>query len=170
MKFRKILAHNELDFDKIYSAYSHTFPEEERRNLSQFQELTRGENVAVFSLENQDFSFGYAILWQFDSFCFLEHFEIFEEFRGQNLGSSVLKKMQSDFGNILLEIEPENLNDTAKKRLSFYKKNGFEVVNKNYVQPPYEKGKPAVKFWLLANFYAKKADEKCILSHVYGLE
>lgn len=160
---------NRKKISKIFNIYAETFPEEERRNKEQFLDLSENPNVYIFSIRNDEISIGYCIFWQLTDFYFLEHFEVFQEFRNQNFGSEILKNLKEKFEKIVLESEPEHLNETAKRRISFYKKNGFIVIDETYVQPSYGDGKPSVNLWLLANFITVNLQEilKKIKNTVY---
>jgi len=58
-----------------------------------------------------------------------------------------------------LEIEPEHLDDNAKRRFSFYQRNGFNLIDEMYVQPSYGEGKNSLKLWLLANYTPENLEE-----------
>ena len=156
---------NRKRISKIFYVYEKTFPEEERRNKEQFLKLIENPDVYIFSIKKDETAIGYLILWELSGFYFLEHFEVFEEFRNQNFGSEILKNLQEKFEKIVLETEPENLNEIAKRRIGFYKKNGFTVVDETYIQPSYGDGKPAVNLWLLANF--KIEDLKILVREIF---
>lgn len=160
---------NRKKISKIFNIYAETFPEEERRNKEQFLDLSENPNVYIFSIKNDEIAIGYCIFWQLTDFYFLEHFEVFQEFRNQNFGSEILENLKEKFEKIVLESEPEHLNETAKRRISFYKKNGFTVIDETYVQPSYGDGKPSVNLWLLSNFEVEDLDvmKKNIFEIVY---
>lgn len=140
----KLLAH-------IYQAYCTAFPEDERRNESQYLSLLTHPKAGIYALYNAKDFIGYLIMWHLSTFVFIEHFEIFPSFRGQNLGSSVLISLNSSFGTTVLESEPPQLSTIAQKRINFYKKNGFYIIDKHYMQPAYDISKQALHLYLLAN-------------------
>ena len=76
---------------RIFTSYSTTFPEDERRNSKQFQNLFTHEKVNILGVFKEQIFVGYAIIWQLSDFGFMEHFEIFPEFQNQKLGSLFLK-------------------------------------------------------------------------------
>jgi ribosomal protein S18 acetylase RimI-like enzyme len=137
---------------RIFSAYENTFPPEERREKDQFLALLENPDCFIFAVKNEDAFVGYLILWKLDDFYFLEHFEVFDEFRNLNLGTQILAELQEKFGPIVLESEPANYNEMAERRLNFYAKNGFSIISENYIQPSYGDGKNALHLWLLANW------------------
>ena len=82
----------------------------------------------------------------------MEHFEIFSEFRNRKLGSEILDYLKKNYPRIVLEIEPEHLNENSKRRFSFYQNNGFNLLDEMYIQPSYGDGKSKLNLWLLGNF------------------
>ena len=154
---------------RIFSAYESTFPEDERRDKDQFLSLIENPACFIFAVKNDDDFVGYLILWKLEDFYFLEHFEVFEEFRNLKLGSQILSELQEKFGNIVLESEPNSLGEMAERRINFYVRNGFSVISEEYVQPSYGAGKNAIRLFLLSNFAIAevKAIQNEIFSKVY---
>lgn len=151
----------------IYNAYESYFPSDERRSKEQFFTLLKNPNVQVRSLLVDSKNLGYLILWPLSNCVFIEHFEIFDEFRNQSFGSKVLADLFKDYSKIVLECEPEDLNLHAKRRLSFYKKLGLEVVDKDYRQPAYGEDKNPLDLWLLSNY--RHHDTKALKEEIYDV-
>lgn len=143
---------NRKKISRIFNRYERTFPEEERRNREQFLALAEHPDAFVYLIHEEDENIGYAVIWELPHFFFLEHFEIYEDYRSRGLGTSTLEAMKEKFGNIVLETEPENLSEIAQKRILFYEKNEFKILNKNYTQPSYGDGKPSMRLFLMSNF------------------
>ena len=143
---------NRKKISKIFSRYEKTFPEDERRSKEQFLDLAENPDVFVFLIKNEDETIGYCVIWELNDFYFLEHFEVFEEFRNQKFGEKILESLQEKFEKIVLETEPDSLSEIAARRLQFYQRNGFEIVEKNYLQPSYGEGKSSLHLFLMANF------------------
>ena len=143
---------NRKKISKIFSRYEKTFPEDERRSKEQFLDLAENPDVFVFLIKNEDETIGYCVIWELSNFYFLEHFEVFEEFRNQKFGEKILESLQEKFEKIVLETEPDSLSEIAARRLQFYQRNGFEIVEKNYLQPSYGEGKSSLHLFLMANF------------------
>lgn len=144
---------------RIFSAYEKTFPADERRDEEQFLALLENEKSFILAIKNDDFQVGYAILWKLESFYFLEHFEVFEEFRNLKLGSQILSELKEKFGNIVLESEPSNLNEMAERRIGFYERNGYSIISEDYIQPSYGVGKNSLNLYLLSNFPVENISE-----------
>lgn len=155
---------------RIFSAYEKTFPADERRDEEQFLDLLENEKSFILSIKNDDFQVGYAILWKLETFYFLEHFEVFEEFRNLKLGSHILSELKEKFGKIVLESEPSDLSEMAERRIGFYERNGFSIISENYLQPSYGEGKNALNLYLLNNFPVENISEivKEIHEEVYN--
>lgn len=169
MEFTEIEDFKNPEVDHIYKTYCSTFPEAERRSENQFKNLFDREDVKILSITEKQNSIGYLILWQLKDFTFLEHFEIFEEYRNKSFGSEILSSLKSIYLKIILETEPENLGEIASRRINFYKRNGFQIISDTYIQPSYGDGKPPISLILFASWDAQNADEiiKVIHQTVY---
>ena len=149
---------NRKKISRIFNYYSAAFPEEERRNNEQFLALAEQANAFVFYIKNENENVGYLVLWELSGVYFLEHFEIFPVFRNQNFGKEVLAFLTKKYVKIVLESEPETSSEMAKRRIGFYERNGFNIIEKNYLQPSYGEGKPEVPMYLLSNFVPESVD------------
>ena len=156
---------------RIYAAYESTFPADERRDQDQFLALLENPDSFIFALKNDETNVGYVILWKLDTCYFLEHFEVFEEFRNLKLGSQILTELQDKFSNILLESEPSHLDEMAERRTNFYLRNGFSIVSIDYIQPSYGPGKNSMNLFLLSNYSVEevKSIEEELYAKVYGI-
>ncbi|AZA72954.1 GNAT family N-acetyltransferase [Chryseobacterium indoltheticum] len=159
MEFLQITSPDDYRVQQIFNSYSTTFPEDERREWSQFVKLFDHPNVKVISVLNNSENIGYLIIWDLKNHVFVEHFEVFSEFRNQKLGSHITDYLFKNYPRIILEIEPEHLDDNAKRRFSFYQRNGFTLIDEMYVQPSYGEGKNSLKLWLLANYTPENLEE-----------
>jgi len=159
MEFLQITSPDDYRVQQIFNSYSTTFPEDERREWSQFVKLFDHPNVKVISVLNNSENIGYLIIWDLKNHVFVEHFEVFSEFRNQKLGSHITDYLFKNYPRIILEIEPEHLDDNAKRRFSFYQRNGFNLIDEMYIQPSYGEGKNSLKLWLLANYTPENLEE-----------
>ena len=137
--------------NEIFQSYCSAFPENERRDEEQFSALFSNPQVQVLTINRDNISCGYLILWQLSEYLFIEHLEIYPQFRVQKIGSKVLHKLQNLYPIIILESEPDFLNESAQKRMDFYKKNGFKILDKNYIQPAYSSEKESINLFLMSN-------------------
>ncbi len=151
MEFIPIFSSEDGRAEEIFRSYEKTFPADERRNQNQFNALFQNPNTKVFIIQQEQENIGYLITWQVLDFYYIEHFEVFSTFRNRNLGSEILKEFSKIQPQLILESEPATQDEIAHRRINFYQRNGFSIVDKNYIQPPYEKGKNALNLWLLSN-------------------
>lgn len=151
ISLKQLSVAHEQELASIYRSYCTTFPEDERRSAVSFYQLLQKTEVKLYQLFWFNEWIGYALFWQLSDFYFLEHFEIFPEYRGKQLGSLVLDYFKNQLGCIVLESEPSHLNDTAKRRIEFYKRNGFMILTQDYIQPAYDCSKSSVPLFLLSN-------------------
>ncbi|AZI66770.1 N-acetyltransferase [Kaistella daneshvariae] len=158
MEYLEISQHDDFRALEIYKSYCESFPADEQRNEKQFRGLFMNPKVKVYSVLRELENIGYLICWEMTDFVFLEHFEIFSEFRSKKYGSEILADLFKKYLHIVLEAEPSDLDEDAKRRISFYEQNGFHIIDENYVQPPYDPEKNALNLWLLANWKPEKTD------------
>ena len=142
---------NRKKISRIFSAYESTFPIDERRSKEQFLELAENPDVYILSIKSEEEAVGYMILWKIHDFYFLEHFEVFEEFRNRKYGSLILEELIEKYEKIILESEPSSLSEMASRRIDFYERNSFKILTKDYIQPSYGEGKNSLTLWLLSN-------------------
>ena len=156
---------------RIYSSYESTFPADERRDHDQFLALLENPDSFIFAVKNEETHIGYLILWKLETCYYLEHFEVFEEFRNLKLGSQILTELKEKFSTIILESEPSHLDEMAERRINFYLRNGFSIISEDYIQPSYGPGKNSMNLFLLSNFDVTevKSLEKELHEKVYQL-
>lgn len=158
MEFLQITSSEDYRVQEIYTSYSSTFPEDERRDWPQFVSLFANPHVKIISVLHESKTVGYLIIWTLSNSVFVEHFEVFEAFRSQKLGSHITGYLFNNYPRIILEIEPDHLGEDAKRRYSFYQKNGFRLIDEMYIQPSYGEGKKPLDLWLLANYSPENLD------------
>ncbi len=159
MEFLPITSAEDHRVQEIYTSYTTTFPIDEQRNKEQFLDLFSNPKVRFMSVVHESETIGYLILWELSSFVFVEHFEVFEAFRSKKLGSHIMNHLLENYPRIILEIEPAELNEDAKRRYSFYQRNRFELIDTTYIQPSYGDGKQSLNLWLLANYSPENLEE-----------
>lgn len=144
----------EYRFEIAEELYLNAFPPQERRSLESIRQLLEKdcfEFVPIFF--DNDFK-GFANLWFFKTFTYIEHFAIRQEERNRGYGTRFLQDLTTGCihrykdskhwlnqwsKNFVLEVElPQN--PAAIKRIAFYERLGFKVLEDYYFQPPYEKG------------------------------
>ncbi|KMQ68081.1 hypothetical protein ACM39_09485 [Chryseobacterium sp. FH2] len=152
MEFLQITSPDDYRVQEIFDSYCHTFPEDERRDWGKLAALFSNPKVKIISVSHETRNVGYLIIWELSNYTFVEHFEVFPEFRSQKLGSHITGYLFNNYPRIILEIEPEHLGDDARRRYAFYQRNGFNLIDEMYVQPSYGQGKRPLDLWLLSNY------------------
>lgn len=158
MEYLEVTVCDDFRAVEIYKNYCETFPPDEQRSEKQFRALFSHPKVKVIAVLDNLQNVGYLIYWKLTDFVFLEHFEIFSEFRSKKYGSQIVADLFKEYSRIVLEVEPPELNVDAKRRIVFYETNGFTVIDESYVQPAYESHKNPLNLWLLANWKPEKTD------------
>lgn len=110
---------------------------------------------------------GMITTWRFDDFIYVEHFVIDPTLRGKGIGSAAIRRLQEQCAPlpILLEAEPEHLSPQALSRIKFYQRLGFHIIDRSYVQPPYDTYLPPVHLWLLSTSPDLSPDNASLLLH-----
>lgn len=134
--------------DRLRDIYLDSFPEEERRDWS---DIMNNEQPHLFTIRVDGEAKGLLTWWDFDDFVYIEHFAVHPDNRGQGIGEEVLEQFDEIAGDrpIILEAEPETSGEQAQRRLHFYDRNGYRILHRDYVQPPYRKGLPSVPLYLM---------------------
>lgn len=135
----------EKDFDRIYNILEYSFPSDERRGYDEQKALFCNKNYCVYALKNEkDHIIAFITVYEFEKFTFAEHFAVAKEYRNCGIGSEVLGLLKNTVKSpICLEVElPES--EIAKRRIGFYKRNGFYFNEYDYIQPAYSKDKSPV--------------------------
>ncbi len=140
---------NISDFDKIYPVFEESFPIDERRPYeAQKALLSRDEFKILVYCEEGEIK-GFISIYELDDIIFAEHFAIEKKYRNQGLGSIILGQLQGMTDKeICLEVEPPDT-DIAKRRISFYERNGFYYNDQHYTQPPLFEGQGEVELKLM---------------------
>lgn len=163
----------------FYSSFENllvsAFPPEERRSLEHQREVTDlNANFHPCVLLDQGEFVGLITYWQGPGFVYVEHFATLPELRGAGLGKEAMQLLLAHVGcPVVLEVEPP-VDEIKQRRIGFYQRNGFQLWQRVYLQPPYQTGLPAVRLLLMAcGALDEQADFDClqhwIHKEVYGL-
>lgn len=125
--------------DQAVELYQSAFPEEERRPTKQWLQLNE-ENpyFQILLIEHEGKFAGIFAYWDFSDFIYVEHFATSPLLRGKGLGRDVMESFvkRHDGVPIILEVELPKTS-IALRRIGFYERQGFTIINKPYTQPPY---------------------------------
>ena len=138
--------------ETLMRLYEESFPDEERRNRKQLLYLLENRDDLFFcEIRYDGRSAGLFVYWRLNGFYFLEHLAIFPAMRNHNIGSLLLAYIDLHLpGPRLLEVEPAD-EGMAGRRIRYYERNGYAVVEKDYVQPAFDPAKRSIPLWIMCN-------------------
>ncbi len=145
----KPLAHK--NFDKVFRLIEISFPEDEYRTYDEQKALLDNPAYEIYTYSDDDTIKAFISVWKFDSFVFIEHFAVNPTYRNNGIGSEFLKEAVRISGKMVcLEVElPDN--ETACRRIEFYKRNNFFLNEYPYVQPPISAGRNPVPLSIMTS-------------------
>ena len=140
------------EFDKIYSEMVLNFPEDERRSYEAQKNLFEEQNYRLAAEKDECGKIiAFISFWEFESFIYIEHIAVSEEYKGKGYGSVILKKFTQEAAlPVIAEIELPQSTQTATRRWHFYEKLGFNLNPFYYLQPPYDKTKNPVELKIIS--------------------
>lgn len=128
-----------LYIEQAKELYLSAFPQEERRPVDQWLHLHQvNTSFHILVIKSGNAFSGILTYWDFNEFIYIEHFATDIALRGRGLGQKALCSFIKGVGNrpIILEVElPQT--SLAKRRIGFYERVGFSIIDKPYKQPPY---------------------------------
>lgn len=139
------------ELQQLSKLYIESFPEDERRP----EEALFGSppmGLTLWAIRYEETLIGMVTTWQWADVLYIEHFALDPRERGQGYGAEVLRQLKDSYPEkaLLLECEPESLSDEARRRLAFYRRQGFEVLPVDYIQPAYSASQKPVPLLLLS--------------------
>lgn len=137
---------------EIQPIYEDSFPEAERRDFSKLIHLLTHKEMCLYATIQNQTVVGFATIWEFENFYFLEHIATNKNIRGNGIGGKLLTSIIKSINSILI-FEVELPNDiTSQRRIAFYERYGFHLyTNFLYKQPSYDGIKPAIPMLLMSN-------------------
>lgn len=141
------------NFAQIFSIMEESFPLDEYRPYEEQKSLLKESKYGIYILPDSKSGNikAFISVWQFTDFAYIEHFAVARKYRSQGLGSLILDEIRQILAcQICLEVElPEN--DLAKRRIEFYKRNGFFLNAYPYLQPPISKGRNPLPLMIMTS-------------------
>ncbi len=140
----------DADFASVYSLMETSFPAEERREREAQRKCGENPAFTTYLWKGESAVKGFITVYDLQEFFFVEHFAVNPAFRNQGLGSEILTALREKLPRpLVLEVElPET--EFARRRIEFYRRNGFVLHHYPYMQPPYSPEKPAIPLLLMA--------------------
>lgn len=121
-----------------------SFPREEYRDLDELRRLTDESSVFRNNIVLDDGApVGLVTWWDFEGFRYVEHLATNPERRNGGYGGRILEHMRHESSApVVLEVEmPED--EMSVRRVGFYRRHGFVLWEREYVQPAYRRdGEP----------------------------
>lgn len=144
---------NHSAYSFVEKLFVDAFPPDERRPLAAQRNNTdnNGRFRCLLATDEGQTPTGFITCWDLGVCLYVEHFATSPEIRGAGIGSTILRNFLSMSGKpVVLEVEHPDT-DIARRRIGFYRRNGFELwEDVDYIQPPYAPGQSAVPLLLMA--------------------
>ncbi|MGL4293346.1 MAG: GNAT family N-acetyltransferase [Bacteroidales bacterium] len=136
----------------LVGLYEEAFPAEERRSREQLYYLIEGNDKMFFNaVEIEGELAGLFVYWNMNDFYYLEHLAVFASMRNKEIGRQILDYASLQLNGLrLLEVEPDDT-EMAARRINYYKRNGYAILNRNYIQPSYAAHEDACPLWIMGN-------------------
>ncbi|MEE3776565.1 GNAT family N-acetyltransferase [Campylobacter sp. CX2-4080-23] len=128
----KIINRNSDDFKEILKLNLEVFPQNELLAPINLEDpvTASDENLKIFAFYDGGKFIGYAALYLYKELCYLAFLAIWPQFQGCSYGSKILDILNSNFNQIVLEIEyldpkADDI-DQRIRRSKFYQKAKFQ--------------------------------------------
>ena len=142
---------NSDSFDRIYDILEKSFPPDELRPYIEQASLLLDMRYSILSETQNGKIAAFFAIWEFDTFIFIEHFATHPDFRNLGLGSQMLRELtEISKKPLCLEVEPPDC-DVSRRRIEFYKRNGFHLNHYHYMQPPISKGRKTIPLMIMTS-------------------
>jgi GNAT superfamily N-acetyltransferase len=140
-----------LDYLFAERTLTQLFPREEYRDLTVWRDyVARRTDFRLLVARERERPVGLLSYWDFGWFRYVEHLGVAAAEQGEGYGSRMLRAFQEASPlPIVLEVElPED--ETTRRRVAFYERQGFRLWAHPYAQPPYRPGDAPVPMRLMA--------------------
>ena len=145
------------ELENVYEILSDSFPEKELRPKKNM--LKAMENTKYIVYRYGEEAKGVTAVWELDGFLFIEYLAVNERFRNNGIGSEILKELCSMYKcPLCLEVEPPE-SEISKRRIGFYKRNGFYLNDFSYEQPAYSEKQAAVPLMIMTTGHEINEEE-----------
>ena len=157
IEFKKIEGSSDPLFARLYDLYREAFPPSERRTLDELKRILDTEPRFTASALMREGQFtGFFTYWTFDRFVY-----------------TIRSFLSLHTLPVVLEVEMPDEPD-AIRRIHFYERNGFKVVQHPYAQPYYDGSGRMLPMLIMTNdtHFANKHFQmikKTLYEEVYGV-
>lgn len=138
LKFHRLLSSEDALFGPFSELFQSSFPVNERRPLESLKKIISDESdVYCDAVLRNNVYVGLLVYWDFADFVYVEYLAVDPDIRGGGIGARILSQLRDGARKpVVLEVEPP-LNELAKRRIGFYERNGFVLLDNEYFQPSY---------------------------------
>lgn len=152
MSLIRITSANDQRLDRLIPLYEESFPESERRKIAQLKRMIATCDTMYFNaIECDEELSGLFVYWELGDFYYLEHLAVYPAMRNKKIGQQVLDYVAAHLKGVrLLEVEPTE-DEMTTRRVNYYQRNGYKVLDKSYVQPSYHVHEDACPLWIMGN-------------------
>ncbi len=155
------------EFDQIFAILEENFPRDEHRGKTAQRAILSDPRYRIYVEGKVGEIQGFIGVWQLTGVTFIEHFAVAAPFRNKGLGAKMLHELCAFVAAPLcLEVE---LPDTAlaRRRISFYERNGFFYNDYPYAQPAFSPDRAAVPLRLMTSSPLTAAEFKALKTVIY---
>jgi len=152
LRLRPIHTSDHLLYRFMEELLTEAFPPEEYRRLEELREIIDRRSCFHNNIVlDNEHPVGFLSCWDFDGFCYVEHFAVSPSLRNGGYGNRALECLCSSLNRpIVLEVE-RPVEETAKRRIRFYQRQGFALWENDYYQPPYKPGDDYLPMYLMVH-------------------
>lgn len=164
---RRLLSPSDSVWGEWLKLYEDSFPLAERREREELMLfLSERREMHAVSLEGNGAFTGLCVYWDFESFVYLEHLAVIPTRRCCGVGGFVLRELRHRYPvPHILEVEPSDTSETAARRIAGYRRCGFEIISRRYLQPPYREGGRPLPLWLMGYGDIESTEECVAMMH-----
>ena len=146
----------DTDYDLIQDLLLSAFPECERHDLPEQSHNVDADDVPMTCFAAYETAtnrlIGFATIWDMGAYRYIEHLATADIARNCGYGGMILDQIiDMSASPIVLEVEPEEMDPMARRRIGFYERHGLHLWrDRDYLQPPYRAGGESVRLMLMA--------------------
>lgn len=169
MEIKRIKTTDTELYDYMENLLISSFPEDEYRELGELKEYTDHKPIFFNNIIfNEDKPVGFITYWDLKDFYYIEHFAIDPNQRNGGYGQKILYYLSGIMDKpIVLEVE-HPIEEIARRRINFYKRQGFELWENEYFQPPYKIGYNNLPMYLMVkNGLDSKRDFEAVKNKIH---
>lgn len=152
MKLKRITQSDDHLLEFLLPLYEESFPPQERREERQLRNMIALKPEMFFNAIECDGELcGLFVYWEMEDYYYLEHLAVFPSMRNKKIGQQVLDYVRDNLLGIrILEVEP-SVDEITTRRVNYYQRNGYQILEKEYMQPSYNIDGEGYPLWIMGN-------------------